>query len=72
MLLGEVLSKPNMTRAYDRVVGNGGAAGTDKMPVSMLKAYLQESWTALKAAIETGNYEPQAVRRVTIPKPNGG
>lgn len=72
MLLGEVLSKPNMTRAYERVVGNGGAEGIDKMSVSMLKAYLQESWTELKTAIETGNYEPQAVRRVTIPKPNGG
>jgi group II intron reverse transcriptase/maturase len=72
MLLEEVLSRPNMTRAYERVVGNGGAAGIDKMPVSMLKAYLHESWTGLKSAIETGNYEPQAVRRVTIPKPNGG
>ena len=72
MLLNEVLSKPNMTRAYVRVVGNEGAAGIDKMSVSQLKAYLHESWAELKRLIETGDYEPQAVRRVTIPKPNGG
>jgi RNA-directed DNA polymerase len=72
MLLNEVLSKPNMTRAYERVVGNGGAAGIDKMPVGKLKAYLHESWATLKPLIENGDYEPQAVRRVTIPKPNGG
>lgn len=72
MLLTEVLSKPNMTRAYERVVSNGGAAGIDKMPVSRLRAYLDESWAVLKTAIENGTYEPNGVRRVTIPKPNGG
>jgi RNA-directed DNA polymerase len=72
MLLEEVLSRANMTRAYERVVGNGGGAGIDKMSVTMLKAYLHESWTTLKTAIDRGSYEPQAVRRVTIPKPNGG
>ena len=72
MLLEDLLSRPNMTRAYERVVSNGGAAGIDKMPVSMLKSYVQESWSGLKTLIEQGHYEPQAVRRVTIPKPNGG
>jgi RNA-directed DNA polymerase len=72
MHLEDVLSKSNMTLAYERVVGNGGAAGTDQMSVSMLKAYLHESWSSLKMSIETGIYEPDSVRRVTIPKPNGG
>ena len=72
MLLDIILSRENMSRAYARVVGNGGAAGIDKREVTDLLPYLNAHWSSLKSTIETNSYEPQAVRRVTIPKPNGG
>jgi RNA-directed DNA polymerase len=70
--LETVLSRPNLLRAYDKVVGNGGAGGVDKRKVGDLKSYLQHEWEGLKSALLMGTYEPQSVRRVTIAKPNGG
>lgn len=61
-----------MRAAHEQVVRNKGAAGIDKMPVSELRSYLKTEWETLKVAIQTGTYRPQAVRRVEIPKPNGG
>jgi RNA-directed DNA polymerase len=72
MLLESILSRPNLIAAYDRVVANRGAAGIDKVTVEQLKGYLSEHWTELKASLLAGTYHPQAVRRVSIPKPNGG
>jgi RNA-directed DNA polymerase len=71
-MLDSILSKENMTQAYRRVVSNGGASGIDGMKASELQSYLNEAWAFLKAEILEGKYEPQAVRRVEIPKPNGG
>ena len=61
-----------MTQAFKRVVANGGASGIDGMKASELQSYLNGAWEFLKADILTGKYEPSAVRRVEIPKPNGG
>lgn len=67
-----VVERENMARAYRRVVTNGGAAGVDKMPVDELLAHLTEHWARIKGELLEGRYEPQPVRIVEIPKPNGG
>jgi group II intron reverse transcriptase/maturase len=67
-----ILHRLNMLKAYHQVVGNHGAAGIDKMPVEKLGEYLRAEWDNIKHSIENGSYRPQAVRRVAIPKPNGG
>lgn len=72
MLLEEILSRPNMLAAYDRVTGNKGAAGIDGVEVKNFKLQLDGEWVQIKSQVENGSYQPQAVKRVTIPKPNGG
>jgi len=71
-MLEEILSRPNMKAAYERVVSNKGAAGVDKMSVDALLVHLQGHWPSIKQELITGTYIPQAVRKVEIPKPNGG
>jgi retron-type reverse transcriptase len=71
-LLEEILGLDNMVKAYRRVVRNKGAAGVDGMTVDKLQAYMQLHGNALKQKILSGSYVPQPVRRVEIPKPNGG
>ncbi|MCF6408114.1 group II intron reverse transcriptase/maturase [Chitinophaga filiformis] len=72
MLLEEILSKSNMASAYERVVGNKGAKGIDGIEAKDFLSQLQREWAQIKTKLETGSYQPSAVRRVTIPKPNGG
>jgi RNA-directed DNA polymerase len=71
-LLEQILSKENRRKAYDRVRINGGSAGIDKMKTEDLLDYLQENWPRLEEELKTGKYRPQPVRRVEIPKPDGG
>lgn len=71
-LLEEILELGNMVQAYYRVVRNKGAAGNDGMTVDKLQPYMQTQGNALKQKILSGDYVPQPVRRVEIPKPNGG
>ena len=71
-LMEQVLSRPNLMRAYQRVVANKGAAGVDQMPVTALKGHLQQHWPTLRERLLAGVYQPQPVRRVSIPKPQGG
>jgi RNA-directed DNA polymerase len=61
-----------MMQAYERTVGNKGAPGIDKMTVEQLKPYLKKHWAEIKVKLLEGTYQPQAVRQVSIPKPNGG
>jgi RNA-directed DNA polymerase len=61
-----------MMRAYQRVVENKGAPGVDGLPVSELKPWLQAHWPKIKQALLAGEYMPRAVRKVEIPKPQGG
>jgi hypothetical protein len=53
-------------------MSNKGSSGVDEMPVEQLMPYLQEHWAQIKADLLEGAYQPQAVRCVEIPKPNGG
>ena len=71
-LMETVLERGNLMRAYQRVVRNKGAAGVDAMTVADLKGHLQRQWPAIRERIRTGLYQPNAVRRVRIPKPQGG
>jgi len=71
MLMEAVVERENLKRAYARVMRNKGAAGIDAMPVADLKAYLQVHWPRLKEDLLAGRYEPEAVRKVSIPKPSG-
>ena len=71
-LMEEVLCRENLMAAHRRVVRNGGAAGVDGMTVDELMPYCRAHWSWIREALLNGRYQPQAVRRVTIPKPGGG
>jgi group II intron reverse transcriptase/maturase len=72
VILGRILSRENLNRAFKRVEGNKGAAGVDGMRVEDLYDYLRANRDELVASIWEGRYQPQPVRRVEIPKPDGG
>jgi group II intron reverse transcriptase/maturase len=71
-LMEAVCERSNLIRAYERVVRNKGAAGVDDIGVSEFKAHLQQHWPSIKGHLMAGTYVPNAVRRVDIPKPQGG
>ncbi|MFG0820270.1 group II intron reverse transcriptase/maturase [Pseudomonas sp. GLN_3] len=71
-LMERVLAPANLRRAYQRVVSNKGAPGADGMTVADLAGYVKQYWPTLKARLLVGEYHPQAVRAVEIPKPQGG
>ena len=68
----QVWAKDNLFTALKRVESNRGAPGTDGMTVKDLRSYLKEHWLEIRAALESGAYKPTPVRRVEIPKPDGG
>lgn len=67
-----VVERSNLWQAYERVMRNKGAAGVDGLTVPELKAWLQQHWPSVKAALLAGDYVPAAIQKVEIPKPNGG
>lgn len=71
-LMEAVVERGNVWAAYQRVVENKGAAGVDGVTVPEFKDWLREHWPTVRAALPAGNYLPQAVRAVEIPKPAGG
>ena len=71
-LLEKILSRDNMNLAYKRVKANKGAGGVDGVEMDELYDYIKENWKSIKEQIEQRQYKPQPVRRVEIPKPNGG
>ncbi|UYZ12619.1 group II intron reverse transcriptase/maturase [Brevibacillus sp. WF146] len=71
-LLEKVLSRDNLTAALKRVEANKGAAGVDGVSTEQLRDYLRLHWATIRSQIETGTYKPTPVRRVEIPKPDGG
>lgn len=71
-LIDRLVERDNMVRAYNRVRSNKGAAGVDDMSVDELAGWLRENWAHVKKDLLQGQYRPQAVRGVQIPKPNGG
>lgn len=71
-LLGKVLDKDNLNRAFKRVKANKGAPGVDGMTIDETLIYLREQNQELVDRIRAGHYTPSPVRRVEIPKPDGG
>ncbi len=69
---GIAFSRANLLRALQRVERNQGAPGVDGMPVAELRPWLKVHWPEVRTALEAGRYRPSPVRRVTIPKPDGG
>jgi RNA-directed DNA polymerase len=67
-----VVERNNLWQAYERVMRNKGAAGVDGLTAADFKAWLQQHWPSVKAALLAGDYMPMAIRKVDIPKPNGG
>jgi RNA-directed DNA polymerase len=67
-----VFERENMQTALKRVESNKGAAGIDGMAVKDLRGYLKAHWLEVREALESGKYRPSPVRRVEIPKPDGG
>ena len=67
-----VVERSNMQRAYSQVMRNRGAPGIDGLHTQDLKGWLQAHWQSVKTALLNGSYLPQVVRRVDIPKPQGG
>ncbi len=71
-MLEEILSRDNMTQAYNRVVSNKGSSGIDGVEVTSLKSEMDTNWVFIKASLLEGTYKPKAVKRVEIPKAKGG
>ncbi|MGF7186963.1 group II intron reverse transcriptase/maturase [Desulfitispora alkaliphila] len=71
-LIEQILSRENMTKALERVEKNKGSHGVDGMRVDELRPFLKQEWMSIKESILMGKYKPNAVRRVEIPKPDGG
>ena len=71
-LLEEILSRDNMRLAYKKVKANKGARGIDGITIEEIDDYLKENWVNIRDKIQKRKYKPKPVRRVEIPKPDGG
>ena len=71
-LMGMILCHSNIKRAYKQVKQNKGVAGIDQMPVGEFAAWYAENGENLISKLSQGSYQPQGVKQVEIPKPNGG
>src|SRR5262245_17201556 len=71
-LMEEVCERENLKAALRQVRANKGSPGVDGMTVVGLTDYLKQHWPAIREQLLNGTYEPKPVRRVEIPKPDGG
>lgn len=71
-LMERVVSRDNLINAYHRVKRNKGCAGIDGKSVDDLPSLLKQHWPSIKEQLLQGRYRPQAVKRVNIPKADGG
>src|SRR5579862_9150912 len=71
-LMEEVCERENLKEALRQVKANKGSAGVDGMTVGGITDYLKQHWPAIREQLLNGTYEPKPVRRVEIPKPDGG
>jgi RNA-directed DNA polymerase len=71
-LMEEVCERENLKAALKQVKANKGSPGVDGMTVAGIKDYLKQHWPAIREQLLNGTYEPKPVRRVEIPKPDGG
>jgi len=72
LLMEEVCQRENLWKALQRVKQNKGSPGIDGMTVKKLSGYLKKHWPNIREQLLQGSYRPQPVKRVEIPKPNGG
>ena len=68
----EVVGRQNLQGALKRVCANQGGPGVDGMTVDQLKDYLRVHWPEIRQQLLAGQYTPQSVKQVLIPKPDGG
>jgi len=71
-LMEEVCDRENLVRAWKRVRQNKGSPGVDGMTIEGARDYLREHWPSIRSQLLEGTYQPQPVKRVEIPKPDGG
>lgn len=71
-MMERILSRPNLLEGLKRVERNKGSHGVDQMSYKSLRAHLYENWVTIREDLRSGTYRPAPVRRVEIPKPNGG
>ena len=71
-LLEKILARDNMYRAMQRVIKNKGSHGVDGIKTDELHDYCKKHWAIIKSKLLNGTYKPSPVRRVEIPKSNGG
>src|SRR3954463_2345866 len=71
-LMEEVCDRGNLVRAWKRVRQNKGSPGVDGMTIDDTKDYLREHWPSIRSQLLEGTYQPRPVKRVEIPKPEGG
>jgi len=72
IIMEEILGRENLIKALKRVKKNKGSPGIDGMKVDQLPRYLKENWLEIRTQLLEGNYKPQPIKRVEIPKPGGG
>jgi RNA-directed DNA polymerase len=71
-LLVAALTRENLQRAWKRVKANKGSAGVDGLDIAQTAAHLKTAWPTIREQLLQGVYRPSPVRRVAIPKPDGG
>ena len=71
-LLLAALTRENLQRAWKRVRANKGVAGVDGLDIDQTAVQLRTEWPAIREQLLSGTYRPSPVRRVAIPKPEGG
>jgi group II intron reverse transcriptase/maturase len=71
-LMEKLVGKENLKRALGRIERNKGSHGIDKVETKDLRNYLKRNWETTKSQLLQGIYKPSPVRRVEIPKPDGG
>jgi RNA-directed DNA polymerase len=71
-LMEEVCKRENLKRAWQRVKRNKGGPGVDGMTIDDAGGYLREHWPDIRSQLLKGTYQPRPVKRVEIPKPDGG
>jgi len=72
VLLQAALTRENLRQGWKRVKANKGAAGVDGLDIDQTARYLVTAWPMIRDQLLRGTYRPSPVRRVTIPKPDGG
>jgi RNA-directed DNA polymerase len=71
-MMEEIVERENLKEALRRVKANKGAPGVDGMTVDQLGDYLKQHWPTIREQLLSGTYRPKPVKRVEIPKPDGG